>query len=191
MRPLLALLLLIPSQALSAWVLDNNDSRLNFVTIKATDVAEVHRFQQLSGQVDDSGRAEVTISLASVDTLIPIRDERMREVLFRTDVMPTAKASTRIDLSAVQDLPTGGDTVVTSEVVLSLGDVALPIVAELRVLKIADNRVQVATAKPLIVNAATVGLAEGVEVLRDIAGLPSISKAVPVTFVLTFTSAGR
>jgi hypothetical protein len=31
-----------------------------------------------------------------------------------------------------------------------------------------------------------VGLVAGIESLREIAGLPSISKAVPVSFVLTF-----
>ena len=37
-----------------------------------------------------------------------------------------------------------------------------------------------------IINADAVSLADGVEQLREIAGLPSISKAVPVSFVLQF-----
>jgi hypothetical protein len=40
--------------------------------------------------------------------------------------------------------------------------------------------------KPVVVNAPEFKLAEGVEALREIAGLPSISLAVPVSFVLAF-----
>jgi hypothetical protein len=42
----------------------------------------------------------------------------------------------------------------------------------------------------VIVNAANLGLADGLEKLREIAGLPSISKAVPVSFVLVFEKDG-
>jgi hypothetical protein len=42
--------------------------------------------------------------------------------------------------------------------------------------------------KPIIVNAGSLNLVEGVEALRESAGLPSISKAVPVTFVLQFVA---
>ncbi len=86
MKTLLLLLSLTASQAFAGWTLDNTDSRLSFVTVKAQNVAEVHSFTQLSGEVDSTGIATVTIQLASVDTLIEIRDERMREVLFQTDI---------------------------------------------------------------------------------------------------------
>ena len=39
----------------------------------------------------------------------------------------------------------------------------------------------------MIVSAGDFGLGEGIEVLRDVAGLASISAAVPVTFNLVFT----
>jgi len=38
----------------------------------------------------------------------------------------------------------------------------------------------------VVVNASLFNLADGVEALREIAGLPSISAAVPVSFVLSF-----
>ncbi len=58
--------------------------------------------------------------------------------------------------------------------------------AELLIARLAADRVLISTLKPIIVNASNVALAEGVEKLREIAGLPSISNAVPVTFVLQF-----
>jgi len=78
--------------------------------------------------------------------------------------------------------------VVTTEIMLSISDTQVPVAAELLVSRLAGDRMLVATLKPVIVNAASVSLAEGVEQLREIAGLPSISKAVPVSFVLQFVS---
>jgi hypothetical protein len=49
----------------------------------------------------------------------------------------------------------------------------------------------VSSRKPVIVNAASVDLADGIEALREVANLPSISKAVPVSFVLTFEEDDR
>jgi hypothetical protein len=54
--------------------------------------------------------------------------------------------------------------------------------------KVNDSTVMVASSQPLIVDAAKFGMSEGVEKLREIAGLASISNAVPVTFVMTFVA---
>lgn len=173
------------------WTLDNSGSQLSFITVKAQDVAEVHTFKDLSGAVGADGRARVVIQLASVDTLIPIRDERMRSVLFHTDLFPTADVVTQLDLVKLAQMAPTTSTVLTTELVLTLGESTLPITTELLVSKLAADRVLVTTLKPIIVNAGSVGLTDGVEQLREIAGLPSISKAVPVSFVLQFVeSAG-
>jgi hypothetical protein len=52
--------------------------------------------------------------------------------------------------------------------------------------KVADGTVMVASTKPLVIDAAKFGMSDGVEKLREIAGLDSISNAVPVNFVMTF-----
>jgi hypothetical protein len=189
-----SLYILLPTVALltaalpvhAEWTLENSSSQLSFVTIKATDVAEVDTFTELSGSVGIDGHARVVIELASVDTLIPIRDERMREILFQTDVFPTATAEAQLDLNRLQGLARGASTVVSTELLFSIGDADLPITTDLLVARLADDRMLVATLKPIIVNADAVSLAAGVEQLREIAGLPSISKAVPVSFVLQF-----
>ena len=56
----------------------------------------------------------------------------------------------------------------------------------MRAAKLANDTVMVASVKPLIVDATKFGLDDGIEKLREIAGLPSISTAVPVSFVMTF-----
>lgn len=188
MRAILSLLLVAALPAHADWTLDNSGSALSFVTIKAENVAEVHSFSALSGSVGADGHARVVIQLASVDTLIPIRDERMREILFHTDLFPTASASARLDLRYLQGLAPSTSAVITTEVLLELNDTALPMTTDLLVARLAGERMLVATLKPIVVDAAQVGLAAGVEELREIAGLPSISNAVPVTFVLQFVA---
>ena len=42
------------------------------------------------------------------------------------------------------------------------------------------------TIKPIVVTAEDFGLQSGVEALREVAGLPSISRAVPVSFTIQF-----
>jgi len=182
----LAALLPLASAARADWSLDNSGSTLSFVTIKAQDVAEVHTFHELSGAVGADGQARVVIQLASVDTMIPIRDERMRDILFQTSVFPTADVTARLDLAKRAGMAPGTSEVVTTELVLTLKDSTLPITTDLLVSRLAADRVLVTTLKPIIVTAGSVGLEDGVEQLREIAGLPSISKAVPVSFVLQF-----
>lgn len=184
--PMLATLLLAAAAVRADWTLDPTGSKLSFVTIKAQDVAEVSTFRELSGAVGSDGRARVVIQLASVDTLIPIRDERMREMLFQTGLFPTADVTARLDIVKLARMAPGTSEVVTTELVLSLGESTLPITTDLLVSRLAPDRVLVTTLKPIIVNAGSVGLADGVEQLREVAGLPSISKAVPVSFVLQF-----
>jgi hypothetical protein len=185
---LLIPLLLISLPAAADWQLDNHASTLSFVTIKAGDIAEVNSFGQLSGVVDDAGAASITIQLASVDTLIPIRDERMREVLFKTDLFPTASARTRLDMKALLALEPGESAEISAETMLAISGTEATVTAQLLVSRLSADRMQVATARPVIVNAGSVALAEGVEALREIAGLPTISKAVPVSFILQFVA---
>ena len=165
------------------WQLENDASRFNFITIKAGDAAEVHRFTELSGAVGDDGHARVVIQLASVDTLIPIRDERMRDILFKTEMFPTAVVSARLDAELIA-APRAAE--IDAELMLELAEKTVPFYAKLTISPLPDGKVMVSTAIPLVAYASTLGLSEGVEKLREVAGLPSISKAVPVTFSLVF-----
>lgn len=178
--------LLIAGPCFASWSLDNDASQVSFVSVKAGDAGEVHRFTEISGALSDDGNASVTIQLASVDTLIPLRDERMRELLFETNVFPTATLSADIDMDALNNIEPGANVDMTATLKLDLRDQKLELPAEMIVARLGDHRLMVSSRKPVIVNAASVDLVEGIEALRAIANLPSISKAVSVSFVLTF-----
>ena len=74
------------------------------------------------------------------------------------------------------------------EATVSMRGVDAAIPAELRVIKVDADTVLVQTAKPLLVAASAVGLAEAVEELRTVANLPSINPQVVVDFSLAFNS---
>ena len=183
---LIATALLVAGPCFAAWTLDNDSSQVSFVSVKAGDAGEVHRFTEISGGLSADGNASVTIQLASVDTLIPLRDERMRELLFQTDMFPTASLSANIDMDALNALEPGGSMDIATSLMLDLHGHQISIATEMIVARLGDHRLMVSSRKPVIVSAASVDLVSGIEALREIAGLPSISKAVPVSFVLTF-----
>jgi hypothetical protein len=61
--------------------------------------------------------------------------------------------------------------------------------ADLKVVRYSNDGLMVVTNKPIILRADQFGMADGVEKLREVVGLPSISLAVPVSLVLSFTPA--
>ena len=172
--------------AIADWSLDPSRSHLSFVTIKAKDKAEINSFGQIGGTVGGDGQVTVTLLLDSVDTLVPIRNERMRQILFETSNYKEAVLTAKVDPKAVADLAVGQSDLITAEGSLALHGQSQPMTITMQAAKLDAGTLMVASAKPLIVDAAKFGLSDGVEKLREIAGLESISEAVPVTFVMTF-----
>lgn len=177
--------LLFANSASAHWSLDNEASVLSFVTVKAEHIAEVHTFDVLSGTIGDEGEVEISIELASVNTLIPIRNERMQTMLFETNLFPKATITGNIDLDAVSAMSAGDSQTVQVEIELSLHGSSSSLTANLLLNRTQDG-VIASTLKPIIVTADSVGLVAGVEKLREVAGLPSISRSVPVSFTVVF-----
>ncbi len=170
----------------TGWTLKADASRLSFVSVKASEVAEVHHFGTLSGRVEPDGTATLEIPLDTVNTGVEIRDQRMKELLFQTGQYPTARLVARIDLAPLATLATGGQMRLPLSGELSLHGVSVPVSTQVAVTRVADDRVLVASLDPLVVNAASFGLVKGLAELQALAKLPSITPDVPVTFQLTF-----
>jgi polyisoprenoid-binding protein YceI len=143
----------------------------------------------MAGTIDDNGQVTVSMFLDSVETLVPIRNERMREILFETTNYKEATLTAKIDPAIIAGMESGQIAEITAEGNLSLHGATQPMIISMQAAKLGDGTVMVASTKPLIVDAAKFGLTDGIEKLREIAGLASISHAVPVTFVMTFVSA--
>ncbi|MDN3652813.1 YceI family protein [Thalassotalea ponticola] len=173
--------------ALANWQLEGQQSSLSFVSIKKQDIAEVHRFDRLSGFINDDGQAQIDIALNSVNTGIDIRDTRMKQMLFNTDQFATAVVRAEVSESMLAGLTLGQVHPLTLEGHLDLHGKSQPFTAKCRVIRVDKNTLFVSTSQPVVISASDFGLSEGVTKLTEIAGLPSISNAVPVTFSLVFT----
>lgn len=168
------------------WTLDAKQSTINFVSVKAGDVGEAHQFSTFAGQISDTGALNIAIDLASVDTKIQIRDERMRDLLFKVADFPQAQLQAQIDPATYENIAIGESKVMQVRGTLSLHGQSQNVFATLKATRINENKALVSTTEPIILNAGGFGLSEGLNTLREIAGLPSISLAVPVTVALTF-----
>jgi polyisoprenoid-binding protein YceI len=184
---LLALLVAVSfaGAAQAHWSLDNEASKLSFITVKAEHVAEVHSFDRLTGVIGDEGNVEITIELASVNTMIAIRNERMQEMLFETNFFPEASIKGQVDFEALTALQAGASVARQIDFELSLHGQSVELAADVQITRTVDG-VVVSTLKPIVVMADAFALSAGVEKLREVAGLPSISRAVPVSFTVVF-----
>ncbi|ATR84605.1 YceI family protein [Pseudomonas defluvii] len=178
--------LALPAQA--NWYLDNESSRLSFITNKNGDVTEVHRFLVLHGKVDSKGAAELQIEMDSVNSGIPLRDERMRKDLFEVARFPDALIRAQLDLRPINDLANGAQLELRLPVTVSLHGKEHSYSAQLLATRLDERRFQVVTLEPLMLRAEEFDLAPGLDALRKVAGLQSISLSVPVGAVLIFTA---
>lgn len=175
-----------PSLAEGEWTVDSEASRLAYVSVKSGEIAESNEFETLTGTVAADGTARVEIDLASVKTGVDIRNERMRDIFFEVADNPTATITAKIDPAAFEALGVGESMVQPLEATLNVKGVEAPINTEVDVTRVTDDRVLVASTTPVIVYADALKLTEGLAQLQELAGLPSITPAVPVTFSLAF-----
>ncbi len=178
------LLFALPSYA--QWTLDNAASDLRFVTTKNTNVAEVQQFKKLSGEVATTGAVRLDIDLASVETLVPIRNERLQTLLFDVAQFPSARFEGQVDMQRVAALEPGASADLDVDGKLSIHGKTQDTKALLRVVRLKGERLQVSTRAPILVSTAQFDLVAGIETLRQLMGLPNIIGTVPVSFALTF-----
>ena len=179
-------LILFSSSVFSDWHLVNEESKLNFISIKASNIAEIHSFKKISGNVKENGEAQLSINLSSLETLIPIRNERMGNLLFETKIYPSAVFKLEVDLEKMLLIDIGKSYEVKYRGLFEFKNKQFPLLVKLKVTRLSNQSFSVSSLEPLLLNADRLGLSNGIEALRAVAGLPSISKSVPVTFSLMF-----
>ncbi|MBJ2347738.1 MULTISPECIES: YceI family protein [Pseudomonas] len=183
--------LLLACAALPAeadWYLDGESSRLSFISSKNGNVSEVQRFLVLHGQVQPKGLARLEVELESINSGIPLRDERMRAELFEIKQFAEATITAQLDLIPIQDLANGAQLELRLPVTVDLHGKQHEYNVQLLATRLDERRFQVVTLEPVVLNAADFDLAPGLETLRTLAGLSAISLSVPVNAVLIFTA---
>ncbi|MEP5763309.1 MAG: YceI family protein [Halieaceae bacterium] len=182
--PLFAIFASVLVQAES--LLLHDQSSIRFISVKNAAVAEVHYFGSLSGVISNSGAVQVNIPLVDVETLIPIRNERMREMLFETVRFPSAQLRAQVDMKTIKALANGEYMELDLSLSLDLHGNTRDLMTGVSVARLGDE-LHVQTLQPLLLQVSDFGLGDGVERLREVAGLQNIATAVPVMAHLVFS----
>ena len=169
-----------------SWALNGDASHLAFGSVKNDYVAEVHSFADLSGEATDTA-VSVTIDLASVQTNIDIRNERMGEHVFKGEA--PALLSAEMDLSQYDELAFGESTVAEFDGTLSLLGEEVPVFTDVVVFRLGNDDVMVTTNDMVFLATDELGIDEGINMLQELASLDGITRATPVTARFVFSRA--
>ena len=167
------------------WLLQPDLSQLSFMTIKNHKVAENHQFKQFSGQFSDN-LVSIAINLSSIDTNIAIRDQRMKEHLFRVTNYPEATFTAKLNKQHISVIKIGHNKRLKISGSIKLHGMSQSVNTEVLVAKLSENSIQVTSLQPLFIRAEDFALVEGINKLQQLAGLESIAYSVPLSFSLTF-----
>lgn len=171
--------------AAGTWTLDGDNSKLAFGSVKKDTVGEIHSFEHLGGTVSDSGAVSIDIHLASVQTNIDIRNERMIEHVFKG--MAKAQLSAQIDMAALSAMAPGDTSVIDVEGTLSFLGKDIPVETEMFVARLGEGKVMVTTNDMIFLSAEDADIDAGVSKLMELAKLPGITRTSPVVLRLVFS----
>jgi polyisoprenoid-binding protein YceI len=185
LRALGGLALLAASPAHADWSLSSDESQVAFASIKKDTVGEVHHFSELSGSVDAEGNVTVDIAVASLETWIDIRNERMLKAVLNAS--PTATLSGKVDLDAMEKMKPGDTELVDIDGTLTLNGTDMDVDVSLFVARLTDDKMMAVTDEMIMLSTEDAGIDEGVSTLMKLADLPGITRVSPVTLRLVFT----
>lgn len=191
-QPLFSILFFLALSGLSfaepstLWSLDTSKSELNYTSTKKNQIAEVHTVRFTEGDVTKKGQVKLTLDLASVNSAIQIRDERIKKFLFEIAMFPQASIQGQLNIPSIVALRPGESLDIKVDITLSLRGVSHSLPVQARVIILADKSLNVYNLNPIIVRAQDFKMNEGIAKLQELASLPSIATSVPVNFSLHF-----
>ncbi|WP_420434607.1 YceI family protein [Hyphobacterium sp.] len=169
-----------------SWRLDGSQSDVVFISVKNGDVAEVSRFEALSGSVSADGRAELTIPATSVETYVDIRNERLRDIFFEVTQYPDITVAADLDPALFEALDVGSATDTELALTVGLHGDVRTVYAPVRIVRSGPDQVRVISSEPALIDARDFGLGEAVNALAAIANLDGITPVFPVSVHLVF-----
>lgn len=161
-----------------AWAL-SDESRISLTSTKNGLVSETHSLAAIKGGVSGEGTVELQFDLRAIETNIPIRNERMQSWLFSDEPVAKLSANVQAALSAKE-------TAFTIDQALTLEANGNTVMLDVPLTVVREGDAVAKVAGQLVIDVADFGYAPGIEKLREIAGLKSISTEVPVDVKLVF-----
>lgn len=187
MKKWLLLLLFIGASGLvkaESLQLNSEVSRLSFATVKMQYIVEPAVIAGLTGKIDETGVVTLDIPLAGIETGIGIRNERLNQLFFQSQLFPSAKVTAHVPKSLLTTDTAVQQLTISAQV--TLFGKTKPMDFLVNVVKSHDV-ISVATAKTVIVRAADFGIpTKNLTELAKTVGQIAISDTVPVHFSLVF-----
>ena len=182
---LLSLTTLNGAFAASKYMVDSNNSVVNFSTIKKQYVVEPAVFEGVTGSISNSGKVEINIDLSSVNTNISIRDQRLKALFFKVVKFPQASVKATIDMKKIKSIRHYKRMEIPA--ILEFYGISKEIKLEVLIAKVYKNKLLITSMKPIIINAKDYGIpAKNLMDLSKTVGGLSLSDKVAVNFVLSF-----
>jgi len=170
----------------ASWQLNGSASDITVISVKNGDVAEISRFEQLSGSVSPAGEARLSIDAASFESHVDIRNERLRDIFFEISAFPDIRLTANLDPATFESLAIGENLETELQLAISLHGTVRTVYAPVRVIRNGEDSVLVVSAEAALIDAREFGLGAAVEALAGIAGLDSITPVFPVHVYLVF-----
>jgi hypothetical protein len=171
--------------AAEVWTSVDALSSVAFGSVKKDVVGEVHTFSDVKGSVDETGAVAVDIDLASVETFIDIRNERMMKYIF-DDGKATAVLNGAVDMDDLNALAVGDIGTTDFEGTLTFAGIEADVYVEMMVARLKEDRVLVTTSDFTMLSTADLGIDPGIDKLMELAELPGITRVTPVTIRMVF-----
>lgn len=170
----------------TSWQLNGNASDITVISVKNGDVAEISRFEGLSGSVSASGEARLNIDAASLESYVDIRNERLRDIFFEVSEFPDIQLAANLDPASFEALAVGDALETELQLAVSLRGTVRTVYAPVRVIRNGEDSVLVMSSEAALIDAREFGLEAAVAALAGIAGLESITPVFPVHVYLVF-----
>lgn len=181
-----AALMTVATFAQADWtVLD--ESTISYVSIKKHRIGEVNKFTGVTGSISDNGDVKVVVDLDTVDTTIPIRNERMQQLFFETVKFPEAVITAQLESVDMANMVSGKPLDKELELTINMHGFEVKKTASLRAVN-SGGSLYVTTLAPIILTVKDFGFEDGLEKLKTVASLDAISAAIPVTVDLKLQS---
>ncbi|MBY6185944.1 YceI family protein [Marinobacter hydrocarbonoclasticus] len=86
----------------TGYTVDPEHSALTFATVKLSYVIEPAAIPKLTGHITANGAVQVRAKLANIETGIPIRNQRLNELFFRSERFPDIEITGHLPRAVTQ-----------------------------------------------------------------------------------------
>ncbi len=167
------------------WQLNRERSSISYLSSKQATAEtplmfESNLFREFSGTIDGT-QVELVVELDSLDTKVPIRDERVAEHVFLSKQYPQAIVSATVD--DIEQLSYERKQISAT---LTMRGQSRDLQAEVIIERSDPKTLRIQTTTPVLVNANAYGMLDGFAILKQLVGLMQIPTTIPVSLHLVF-----